>query len=84
MSNNRLTNFISKAFLIPLFILGLSLSFPQIALSQLYADPGGVCGGSDHKKCRTPVDDIEYICKGTDGHEINVDSSDEMGSCEKK
>ena len=71
-----------------LFIVLLAISFASLtgiqnAFSQVCAEPGQVCGGSDHKGCCSPVNDKNYVCKGTDGKVIDISTSGEMGSCEE-
>lgn len=63
----------------------------QIAYAQesgRCVDPtrgGDICGGSDHQRCCAPASDgNNYVCIGTDGKEIDIDKSDDIGNCEKK
>ena len=68
---------------VPLALI-LAMLPVQKGLCQACATPLQVCGGTDHKKCCSPVEGKEYSCIGTDTNEVDTEKSTDIGSCEEK
>ena len=76
--------FLSKMTTLVLLTAMLAALLFQSGICQTCAEPLQVCGGNEHKKCCSPREGKNYVCKGTDGVKIDAEKSEDMGTCEEE